>query len=110
MKKQTIPYVVSLSDFEKLDPMYQKMALALVQTGKVLIVDTPPALTGMPSAERQQSGKHVAPPLGGGGSPSQNEDGGSRRRSPQEAGVPASLGNYRLIRNEMPENVWTVVC
>jgi hypothetical protein len=35
-----IPYVIARADFEKLYPVYQKMALALVQTGKVLIVDT----------------------------------------------------------------------
>jgi hypothetical protein len=97
------PFVVARADFEKLYPVYQKMGLALVQTGDVLIVDTPPALTGMPSAERQQSDKHVAPPLGGGGSPSQSEDGGSRQRYPQGAGVPAPLGYYRLIRNGASE-------
>jgi hypothetical protein len=35
----TIPYVITRSDFEKLYPVYQKMALSLVQTGKVRIVN-----------------------------------------------------------------------
>jgi len=34
-----IPYVITRSDFSKLYPVYQKMALALMQTGKVIIVD-----------------------------------------------------------------------
>ncbi len=39
MSKQAIPYKINRSDFEKLYPVYQEMGLALVQTGKVIIVD-----------------------------------------------------------------------
>ena len=64
-----IPYVITRSDFSKLYPVYQKMALALMQTGKVVIVeDIEPALQGMPTAERESSYQEPAgSPFGGWG-------------------------------------------
>jgi hypothetical protein len=43
-----IPYVITRSDFSKLYPVYQKMALALMQTGKVIIVDESEPVQVMP--------------------------------------------------------------
>lgn len=64
-----IPYVITWSDFSKLYPVYQKMALALMQTGKVIIVeDIEPALQGLPAAERESSSQEpTGSPFGGWG-------------------------------------------
>ena len=71
------PFVIARADFEKLYPVYQRMALALVQTGKVLIIDYSPssnhpsplpALQGLPSAERESSYQEpTGSPFGGWG-------------------------------------------
>lgn len=122
-----MPFVIARADFEKLYPIYQKMALALVKTGKVLIVDYYRSLTD--SAAYQQSTapvppsggyRHCAPSPDGGlvaqegaeGVPrgvSLEGDGGSFG-TPQRGGhQPASLGYYRLIRNEQKERVGVVL-
>lgn len=62
-----IPFVIARADFEKLYPVYQKMALALVQTGKVLIIDTiqPPVSSENPSfVSEQANNKPHLPPKG----------------------------------------------
>jgi hypothetical protein len=102
------PLVIARSDFEKLYPVYQKMALALVQTGKVLIVeDTQPSTAPMPPSGGY---RNCAPSHSGGlvaqegaeGVPfraSLDGDGGFRGTPQRDGHQPVSLGYYRLIRN-----------
>jgi hypothetical protein len=130
-----IPFVIARADFEKLYPVYQKMALALVQTGKVLIVDSiqPPVSSENPSLVSEQANNkpHLPPkgapsqctkspiPAPGGSScatPERARDvamsAGAEGETPTVGGgwPPPTLGYYRLIRNETPENDWKVVC
>jgi hypothetical protein len=131
-----IPYVITRSDFSKLYPVYQKMALALVQTGKVLIVDTiQPSVSSAnpPLLSEQANNKPHLPPKGvpsycmkspipvpGGSScatPERARDvalsAGAEGAVPHQWGAalpPPTLGYYRLIRNGTPENDWKVVC
>lgn len=114
------PFVIARADFEKLYPVYQKMALALVQTGKVLIIDYSPsldpsalpALQGLPSAERDCSYREpTGSPFGGWGESPRCAGGawgaaaplhrrGVATATPPSNGLQAvALGNYRLIRN-----------
>jgi hypothetical protein len=117
----TFPYLLTRSDFSKLYPAYQKMALALMQTGKVVIVDDDepsPALHGLapkglpsqctkspisapggPSSAGPERARDVAVSAGGAGGP-QPPSGAARR---------PALGYYRLIRNETPESEWVMV-
>src|SRR5512133_3046788 len=65
------PYVIARADFENLLPVYKKMALALVQTGKVLIVGY-----SQPSTESSASVASTVP------SPHQGGIASSRRHQP----------------------------
>ena len=130
------PFVIARADFEKLYPVYQKMALALVQTGKVLIVDTiQPSVSSenLPLVSEQANNTPHLPPKGapskctkspipapGGSScatPERARDvamsAGAEGAVPHQRGAalpPPTLGYYRLIRNGTPENDWKVVC
>jgi hypothetical protein len=124
----TNPYVITRSDFLKLYPLYQKMALALQQTGKVRIVDDNQPSTvsyaSLPSTEPvPPSGgcRYCAPSPAHGGLVAQEgvegvphegaprdgvlrgatPDGGSIRTPPRGGHQPASLGSYR-IKGEKP--------
>ena len=117
----SIPYVIPLSDFLKLYPIFQKMAQALVQTGKVRIVDDsqpstvsssqppstdPPrkclpvaALEGRYHIRPPRRRKSFLPEFGDSHvTQARREDGGGG----EPAGL-APLGNYRLIRNGTTE-------
>jgi len=130
------PFLIARADFEKLDPVYQKMALALVQTGKVIIVDDPqpstvssacqPSTAPMPLSRGY---RYCAPAPDHGGLVAQEgvegvpqkgasrdgvhfgatPDGGLIMTPQRDGHQPGSLGNYRLIRNETSENDWSVV-
>ena len=117
----SIPYVIPLSDFLKLYPIFQKMARALVQTGKVLIVDdsqpstvssshpssTDPPRKRLPVAPLEGR-YHIRPPrrriscspefVDSHVTEARREDGGGG----EPAGL-APLGNFRLIRNGTTE-------
>jgi hypothetical protein len=119
---QSTPFVIARADFERLYPVFQKMALALVQTGKVRIVGAAQQSTES-YAYRQST--EPAPPSGGyrycaqspdhGGMVAQagaegvpfraplDSDGGFIGTPPRDGHQPVSLGNYRLIRNEPSE-------
>lgn len=119
----SIPYVIPLSDFLKLYPIFQKMAHALVQTGKVRIVDdsqpstvsdsylpsTDPPRKRLPVAPLEGR-YHIRPPRRRiSCSPKfANNHVTQTRREACGGGEPvglAPLGNYRLIRNEALETV-----
>ncbi len=109
------PFVIARADFEKLYPVYQKMALALVQTGKVLIVDySQPSTvsyacqpsTALPAkrdpsfvsgtCHKKPVGMLVHPRKGFFGLGLRGGVGGDPQRGRLAA---PSLGYYRLIRN-----------
>jgi len=130
------PFVIARADFEKLYPIYQKIALALVRTGKVLIVDYCQSLTHsatcQPSTATSAPVTSTAPMPPSGGyricAPSPDHGGmvaqagaegvphgaplagdGGSCWTPQRGGhQPASLGYFRLIRNEQRERVGVV--
>ncbi len=120
---QIMPYAITLSDFLKLYPIFQKMAHALVQTGKVRIVDdsqpstvsdsylpsTDPPRKRLPVAPLEGR-YHIRPPRRRiSCSPKfANNHVTQTRREACGGGEPvglAPLGNYRLIRNEALETV-----
>jgi len=114
-----IPYVITRSDFSKLYPVYQKMALALMQTGKVIIVDeSAPEQELPPKGVPSHCMKSPMPAPGGSSSatPERARDvalsAGAEGACPHQWGAalpPPTLGYYRLIRNETSESEWVTV-
>lgn|SRR5208337_160101 len=125
------PLVIARADFEKLYPVYQKMALALAQTGDVLIVDTiqPSVSSENPSllSEQANNKPHLPPegaPIAMSGHALKRPWGclsiperaflglpamGAEGVSPSGGGFAApTLGYYTLIRTATPENEWRV--